>query len=246
MNIDFSNKVVVITGATRGIGRAIFEAIKDYDVHLILTGTKKEEIRRLNSESSPNIKWLCVDFTKDTETEIFLNYLRNKYRIDVVINNAGINYIENITDFPLSKFDDIINVNLRTPFRIIQVVAPKMKRFGYGRMVNITSILGSISMPKRSAYSASKSGLIGMTKSIALELAEYNILVNCVSPGIINTELTQSILTPEQIIEKTNEIPMKRLGTTNEMANLILYLSSNLNTYITGQDIIIDGGYTLQ
>lgn len=246
MSTNFSNQVVLISGATRGIGKAIAESSELSNSYLILTGTNEKEIQRLDSESSDNIKWICVDFTNDDETKKFLKHIKNISKIDVVINNAGMNYIETIINFPLDKFDDIMNVNLRTPFRLIQVVASKMKQFGYGRIVNIASILGSISMSKRSAYSASKSGLIGMSKSIALDLAEYNILINCVSPGFINTDLTREVLTSEQIADKVVEIPMKRLGTTKEIADLVLYLASNSNTYITGQDIISDGGYTIK
>lgn len=246
MNDMFSNQVVVITGATRGIGKAIAEAFETQKVNLILTGTKEKDIHKLNSISNPKTKWFCVDFNDENKTNEFIIYLKNRNRIDVLINNAGINYIENITEFPLQKFDEIINVNLRIPFRLMQAVIPKMIDFRYGKIINIASILGNISMPKRSAYSASKSGLIGMSKSIALEVAKYNVLVNCVSPGIIKTDLTKTILPDSEIQNKSKIIPMKRLAKSKELTGLILYLSSKENSYITGENIKIDGGYTAQ
>ena len=246
MNFDFANQTVLITGATRGIGKKISESDVFRNSNLILTGTNIDAIRKFNSECSSNINWVCVDFTQNNETDFFLKEIENEKKIDVLINNAGINHIQNVEDFPIQKFDDIINVNLRIPFRLIQSVIPKMKQQEYGKILNIASILGSISMPQRSAYSASKSGLIGMTKSVALEVAKYNILINCVSPGIINTDLTNRILSKKNIQEKNKEIPIGRLGNPSEILGLIIYLCSKENTYLTGQDIKIDGGYSLQ
>lgn len=246
MNFDFANQTVLITGATRGIGKKISESDVFRNSNLILTGTNIDAIRKFNSECSSNISWVCVDFTQNNETDFFLKEIENEKKIDVLINNAGVNHIQNVEDFPIQKFDDIINVNLRIPFRLIQSVIPKMKQQEYGKILNIASILGSISMPQRSAYSASKSGLIGMTKSVALEVAKYNILINCVSPGIINTDLTNRILSKKNIQEKNKEIPIGRLGNPSEILGLIIYLCSKENTYLTGQDIKIDGGYSLQ
>ena len=143
----------------------------------------------------------------------------------------------------MNDWDDIINVNLRAPFVLSQEVARLMKKNGYGRIVNIASIFGVISREKRAVYTSSKSGLIGLTKSVAVELAPYNILVNCVSPGFVLTDLTKSILTGLEIEDLESRIPLKRLAAPEDISNVVIFLSSNLNTYISGQNIIVDGGY---
>ena len=143
-------------------------------------------------------------------------------------------------------WDNIINVNLKTPFRITQIVSKSMKKNSYGRIINLGSIFSVISKSKRASYSSSKFGIIGLTKASALDLAEKNILVNSVSPGFVNTELTKTILKAKEMKKLKSEVPLKRLASPYEISNLILFLSSDLNTYLTGQNIIIDGGYSIR
>ena len=164
-------------------------------------------------------------------------------RIDVCINNAGINRINYIDETLLEDWDDIITVNLKAPFMVIREIAKTMKNNKYGRIVNIASIFGVVSRIKRSIYSASKFGLRGLTLSAANELARYNILVNSVSPGFVSTELTKSILTKEEMSKLVDEIPAGRLAKPDEISRVVIFLASSLNTYIVGQNIIADGGY---
>jgi len=169
--------------------------------------------------------------------------LRKYQKIDVCINNAGINRIDYIYDTSLTDWDDIINVNLRAPFLILREVSQLMRKNRYGRIINIASIFGVISRQKRSIYSSSKSGVVGLTRAVAIDLAPYNILVNSISPGFVLTDLTKKILTQIEMQDLASRIPLGRLATPEDISKVVLFLSSDLNTYITGQNIIVDGGY---
>lgn len=247
MKIHFKNKVVLITGATRGIGEQLARDFERLGAALILTGTKPEQIKELNENlgknNRENIKYLCVDFLNENSLLDFTRELREYNKIDVCINNAGINRIDYIYDTSLTDWDDIINVNLRAPFLIMREVSKLMKKNGYGRIVNIASIFSVISRQKRAIYSSSKSGLVGLTRAAAIDLAPYNILVNSVSPGFVLTDLTKKILTKVEMQDLASRIPLGRLATPEDISNVVLFLSSDLNTYITGQNIIVDGGY---
>ena len=247
MKIDFEEQVILITGATRGIGRQIADDFAELGAELILTGTNEDEVGTLNRSieelENPKKKYHCVNFLDANSTEKFLDELRDYSRIDVCINSAGINRIDYIDETKTEDWDDIIAVNLKAPFLITREISKIMKKNGYGRIVNIGSIFGSISREKRSIYSSSKFGLRGLTVASSNELARYNILVNTVSPGFVLTELTKSILSEEEMTELAAQVPMGRLAEPGEISKVVLFLASGFNTYITGQDIIVDGGY---
>jgi len=249
MKIDFIGKVVLITGATRGIGKQIADDCERLGAELILTGTKIDEIRKLNLQEKKTTgqdvkkKYYCVDFTRPESMESFLQVLKNQKKIDVCINNAGINRINYIDETRLKDIEEIIEVNLKAPFLIMREVSRCMKKNRYGRIVNISSIFGVISREKRSVYSTTKFGLRGMTVAAANELAKYNVLVNAVSPGFVLTELTKSILSNEEMEDLSRQIPARRMATPDEISKTVLFLASSLNTYITGQNIIVDGGF---
>ncbi len=247
MEINFKDKVVLITGATRGIGEQLARDFEELGASLILTGAHAEEINKLNEKSAKkpgsNIRYCCVDFSDEASLLAFIRELREYPRIDVCINNAGINKIDPIYDTSLTDWEDIINVNLRAPFVICREVSRLMKKNGYGRIVNIASIFSVISRAKRAIYSSSKSGLLGLTRAVALDLAPYNVLVNCVSPGFVLTDLTREILNASEIEKLASEIPLGRLATPGDISRVVLFLASDLNTYISAQNIIVDGGY---
>jgi 3-oxoacyl-[acyl-carrier protein] reductase len=161
-----------------------------------------------------------------------------------LINNAGINKIGEFASIDIDDFDQIIKVNLRAPFLLCQSVIPNMKANQWGRIVNITSIFGHITKECRAPYSSSKFALDGMTAALAAEVSEYGILANSVGPGFIDTDLTRNVLGEKGILELKNKIPMKRLGHTKEIASLVSWLVSEENTYMAGQNIIIDGGFS--
>jgi len=182
-----------------------------------------------------------------TSTEKFISRLRKIPKIDILINNAGINVIEPIDELNQADWEKILKVNLTGPMLLTKEVAVIMKKNKTaGRILNISSMFGIISKAKRNSYSASKAGLIGLTRSSALDLAPYNILVNALCPGFTMTDLTASILSPAEIKRLSSEIPLGRFADEEEIAKIAVFLCSDFNTYITGQAIVADGGFTIQ
>lgn len=243
LTIDFKNKTVLITGATRGIGQTLANQFEDAGAELILTGTQTAEIKRLNQSASPKRRYLQVDFSNEKSLGRFLTELDATSKIDVCVNNAGINRIADVEELNTADFDDVTNVNLRAPLMIIQRLVPGMKHRRHGRIVNIASIWSEISKPGRGAYSAAKAGLAGLTRALAVELARHNVLVNCVSPGFTMTDLTKRSLSKKEIHELEAQIPIGRMAKPEELGGLVLFLASDLNTYLTGQNLIVDGGF---
>ena len=247
MKIDFQNQVVLITGATRGIGKQLADDFARLGADLILTGTDRNQIGDLNREASckdrGSRKYCAVDFTDAGSTKDFLEDLEKYPRIDVCINNAGINRINFIDETRNEDWKEILAVNLEAPFMITRAISPLMKRNGYGRIVNIASIFGVISKAKRSVYTTTKYGLRGLTVTAAIELASFNILVNSVSPGFVLTELTKEILTEEEMQELSSQVPLGRFAQPEEISRVVVFLASPLNTYLTGQNIVVDGGF---
>ena len=216
-------KRVLLTGATRGIGKAIYEEIKDiYDVVV----PTRDEL------DLGNIKSINEYFSK------------NSLEFDIIINNAGINIIKSI-DLILDEDIEKINmINLIAPLKLIQKVTPHMKRNKYGKILNISSIWGIRSKEKRTLYSGTKYGIIGQTKALSRELGEYNILINALCPGFTATELTMQSLNEKELEEIKKEIPLGRLADPKEIAKSVKFLISEENTYITGQTLVVDGGFT--
>lgn len=237
--------VILITGATRGIGASIAEALDAPGAELLLTGTKPHEVERLNHEAPPNRRYLHADFADSSSLEAFTHTIGRMTRIDVLVNNAGINIIKPVGQVSHADYDHINAINAKAPYFIAKTVAGVMKRHGGGRIVNIASIWSRISKPSRSLYSGSKTWLTGMTRALAAELAPDNILVNCVSPGFTLTDLTSESLSEKEIQEISQQIPQKRMASPDEIARLVRFLSSEENTYITGQNIVIDGGFSI-
>jgi len=245
--IDFSGKVVLITGATRGIGAALARDFCAAGADLILTGTDSQQINELNRNNADagvtNIRYVQADFANAASLQSFLDEIAHCGRIDVCINNAGTNRIDFIDSTKIEDFELLTKVNLRAPFLISRQVSHLMKRANYGRIVNIASIWSVITKAKRSIYSTTKFGLVGMTKAVAADLAKYNVLVNAVSPGFTMTELTKSTLSENEIQELSSQIPMQRFAQPEEISKAVLFLASDMNTYITGQNIVVDGGF---
>ncbi len=245
--MDFSGKTVLVTGATRGIGAAIAQAFEAAGANLILTGTNPEEIGRRNRENEKrgarNVRFHAVDLGDAKSLDEFLSFIDRQDRIDVCVNNAGINRINLIDAVKTEDLDAILAVNLRAPILVCRSVSRLMKRANYGRIVNIASIWSVISKPGRAAYTAAKFGVTGMTKTLAAELGASGVLVNAVSPGFIETEMTANSLSPDERRALAAQVPMGRFGRPEEIARVVLFLSSDLNTYLTGQNIVVDGGF---
>jgi NAD(P)-dependent dehydrogenase (short-subunit alcohol dehydrogenase family) len=227
----------VVTGATRGIGYAIAERLLKDGLEVIVTGTKK------NGKYPAGSSYYQVDFLDEDSTNKFINFLK-KQQINILVNNAGINKISEFSSIDINDFDRILRINLRAPFQICQAVIPYMEKIKWGRIVNLTSVFGNISKEYRAAYSSSKFGLDGMTVALAAEVSEKGILANSVGPGVIDTDMTREVLGDSGINKLKGQIPMKRLGQVSEIASLVSWLVSNENTYMTGQNLMIDGGFT--
>ena len=227
----------VVTGGTRGIGYAIAERLLQDDLEVVVTGTTDVAV------FPEGVKYYKVDFLNDSEVLSFIKYLKDR-QVDILVNNAGINKIGEFTTIDIDDFDRILKVNLRTPFQLCQAVIPYMTKKGWGRIVNMTSIFGNITKEYRAPYSTSKFGLDGMTAALAAEVAEMGILANSIGPGFIDTELTRNVLGKKGIEELRDRIPIKRLGQANEIASLVSWLVSDENTYMSGQNLMIDGGFS--
>lgn len=248
MLLDYSGKTALVTGATRGIGKAIAETLWASGAEVYLTGTKQEEIDRLNAElkaqGMERKHYLCVDLSSENSLNKFLQELEKIPQIDICVNNAGINIVREFTEVPFEEFMKVQQINVFGPRRILNVVVPKMKAKKYGRIVNIASIWSVINRPGRSSYGISKNAIHGLTKALSIELAADNIMVNSVSPGFTMTELTVRTNTPEQLVELGNKVAARRLADPQEQANVVAFLCSEQNSYMTGQNLIVDGGYT--
>jgi len=227
----------VVTGSTRGIGYAIAERLLQDGYDVITTGTSG--IANYPTGAS----YQQVDFLDEQSVVNFVSFLQEK-EVDILVNNAGINKIGEFASIAIEDFDKILRVNLRAPFMLCQAVIPHMKNNNWGRIVNLTSIFGNITKEYRAPYSSSKFGLDGMTAALSAELSEFGVLANSVGPGFIDTELTRTVLGESGISELKERIPMKRLGEAAEIASLVSWLVSKENTYMTGQNIMIDGGFS--
>ena len=229
--------LAVITGATRGIGYAIANRLKNDGLEVIGTGTGKE------AKCPEGVAYRQVDFLDDKSVDGFVDFLK-KEKIDILVNNAGINKIGSFSDIDIEDFDKVLRVNLRAPFLFCQAVIPYMKKNEWGRIVNITSIFGKITKELRASYSSSKFGLDGMTAALSAEVAEFGVLANCVAPGFIDTDLTRNVLGVQGMKELENKIPIKRVGKVDEIASFVSWLVSEENTYLSGQNLMIDGGFS--
>ncbi|MDC1066098.1 SDR family oxidoreductase [Candidatus Pseudothioglobus singularis] len=232
-----SGKLAIVTGGTRGIGQAIALELQNKGAEVLITGTQS------NFSPKNKFRYFGVDFSDRQATLEFAAMLR-EVEPDILINNAGINKIMAFDEIPLEDFDKVQQINQYAPFMLCQAVIPKMKEKAWGRIVNICSIWGKISKEYRASYSTSKFALDGMTSALSAEVSQYGILANCVSPGFIDTELTRSVLGENGINKLLSQVPVGRMGSVEEIAKFVVWLSSTENTYITGQNIAIDGGFT--
>ena len=238
MIISFKKKKILVTGYNSGIGNNLIKKYLSLGAIIYSTSTKKEIQRK-------NLKVFKCNFLDQSSTSEFFKKIKN-INFDIVINNAGINIINEIYNIKDQDMENIIKINLTIPAQIIKITSKNMIKKRQGKIVNISSIFGSISKNKRASYSSSKSGLIGLTKACALDLAKYNILVNSLSPGFVNTLLTKKILGKKLMKKMEKNIPIKKMASPEDIVPYIIFLTSDYNQYITGQNCIIDGGYTIQ
>ena len=239
--INFKNKNILITGASGGIGSELVKKFVLLGGNVLGSGTKTEKLDFLKKKYQ-NIKVKKFDIAEHQRVEEFIdNVFLELGGLDILINNAG----TNMDNLSLRMKDDewkkVIDVNLTSTFLLSKYAIKKMLKNKFGRIVNITSIVGHTGNLGQANYSASKSGLIGMSKSLAIEYAKKNITINCVSPGFITSNMTTNIAEKVKLY-LTSRIPMGRLGSGDDVANCVAFLSSNQASYITGETIHVNGG----
>jgi NAD(P)-dependent dehydrogenase (short-subunit alcohol dehydrogenase family) len=228
---------VLVTGTTRGIGEAVARKFKTEGYYVIGTGTGRMDKPEYLDD------YVACDFTKLDDIDMLCQYVTNS-RLTTLVNNAGINIINNFCEIEPVDFIKVQQVNVYAPFRISQSALPSMIKRKWGRIVNVSSVWGKISKQGRASYSASKFGIDGLTLAMANEFASQGILCNSVAPGFIDTEMTWKNLGQEGVARMLENVPIGRLAKVDEVANLVYMLGSEQNTYISGQNISIDGGFT--
>ncbi|MDN4592936.1 3-hydroxybutyrate dehydrogenase [Polycladomyces subterraneus] len=252
-------RVVVVTGAARGIGYSIAEAFANNGDRVVIGDLNEEAAsdaaRRIADQTSGFAEGHVLDVTQETSVRSLVEQMEKTHgRIDVVINNAGLQHIDRVEDFPLEKWKQLIDVMLTGPFLLTKYTVPVMKRQQYGRIINISSVHGRTASPFKSAYVAAKHGVVGLTRTVALEVAEFGITVNAIMPGAVDTPLVRNQL---QHLAKTEQISqeealhkhllhkhaIKRFVKPEEVAACALYLASDAAAIITGECIGVSGGW---
>ncbi len=248
-DIRLDKKIAIVTGAAMGIGKGIAQAIASIGAHVIIADVEQEIAHETSREIVNNgnaSEAYKLDVTRVDQFENMIDYIMNKFgRIDILINNAAIHKRKLAVDLSVHEWNEIIHVNLTSAFIGCKSVIPIMVHQNSGKIVNISSILGIVSLPKHSAYAASKGGIGQLTKTLALEVAHYNVQVNAVAPGWILTEKTMKIKNNEHMYNDLilNRVPMKRFGTIDEVAGPVVFLCSTLSSFITGHTLPVDGGW---
>ncbi len=239
--ISFKNRKILITGATGTIGNALVKKFVSLEGKVLATGTKTEKLETLKKEF-PNISVLKFDISEHSKIEEFIENVSSQLvGLDVLVNNAGINMDNLSLRMKDEEWKKVIDVNLGSTFLFCKYGIKKMLKNKYGRVVNITSVVGHTGNLGQSNYAASKAGIIGMSKSLAIEYAKKNITINCVSPGFIQSNMTDKIVESIKAV-LTSRIPMSKLGSGEDVSNTVAFLSSDAASYITGETIHVNGG----
>jgi len=241
---DPARPVALVTGGIRGIGLAIAAKFNASGYDLVLTGkTAADSLPELPFQTGA-FRYFAADLSDRGETETLAAKIGELARIDACINNAGINIIKPMAEASAAEYDALQNVNLRAPYLITQAAAKPMKAAGRGKIVNIGSIWSVITKKGRTMYCTAKTGIVGLTRSAATDLAGDNIQVNCVSPGFVLTDLTRNSLSPQEMDDLAAQVPLQRMADPAEIAEVVFFLASPANSYMTGQNLVVDGGFT--
>ena len=242
---DLKDLNIILTGATGGIGSSILEKLYNHGAKIIATGTNQEKLDKISNKYK-NVKVKKFDISDHSSLENFINECNDDFqnKIDILINNAGITKDNLSIRMSEDEWNKVININLTSTFLLCKNTIKKMLKNKNGKIINITSVVGHTGNIGQANYAASKAGLIGMSKSLALEYGKKNIKINCVSPGFIKSEMTDKINDnfKEQL---KNKISLERFGDPIDVANAVFFLSSGLSDYITGQVIGVDGGMVI-
>ena len=239
--INFENKKILITGASGGIGKALVKKFTSLGGNVFGSGTKIEKLDQLKKEF-PSIKVKKFDMAEHSRVEEFIDNVSLELGgLDILINNAGTNMDNLSLRMKDDEWNKVININLSATFLLSKHAIKKMLKTKFGRIVNITSVVGHTGNLGQSNYAASKAGIIGMSKSLAIEYAKKNITVNCVSPGFIVSDMTLNIAEKVKMY-LTSRIPMGKLGSGEDVSNCVAFLSSDQASYVTGETIHVNGG----
>ena len=250
--MKLSGKIALITGASKGLGKAMAVALSAEGAVIALVSRDTAKLNDVAAEIRATGGRAEV-FGADVSDEAQVNRVREEFtakfggKLHILINNAGINIRKPVTEFTLAEWNSVMNTNLTSAFLLCRAFVPLMKGQGYGRIINMTSMMSHVSLPGRTAYSASKTGLLGFTRALALELAPEKITVNGISPGVYGTEMNLPLTTNAELSAQfLSKIPVGRWGEPQEIGKLAVYICSEDTGFLTGTDIVIDGGWTAQ
>ena len=239
--INFDKKKIIITGATGGIGNELVKKFISLKGDVLATGTNDEKLEKLK-KNYPSVEILKFDISKHSDIESFIEQAHTKLKgLDILVNNAGITLDNLSLRMKNEEWQKVIDVNLSSTFYTCKHALKKMLKNKFGRIINITSIVGHTGNIGQANYTASKAGMIAMSKSLAIEYARKNITINCVSPGFIQTNMTDQI---NEEVKKSlmSRIPMNKLGNGEDVSNSVAFLASDTASYITGETIHVNGG----
>ena len=249
LRIDLTGRVALVTGSTRGIGRAIAGTLATAGALVAVTGRDQARAdaaaQEIAAQTGAVTRGYAADVSDTTQASALVDAVEKDFgQLDILVNNAGLTRDNLLIRLKDDDWDAVINANLRGAFATCRAASRGMMKRRYGRIVNVASVVGLIGNKGQANYAASKAGLIGMTKSIAKELASRNILANVVAPGFIDTDMT-AVLTPEARSALNAGIPLGRLGRAEDIANMVAVLASDLTSYVTGQVFVVDGGMVM-
>lgn len=249
MKIDLTGRVALVTGSTRGIGKAIAEALAKSGATVVVTGRDESKAVEVAADiaaaTGATVRGFGVDISDSAQAVAVVERVEKELgQLDILVNNAGLTRDNLIMRLKDEDWDAVINANLRGAFMTCRAASRGMMKRRWGRIINIASVVGITGNKGQSNYAASKAGLIGLTKSIAKELASRNVLANVLAPGFVETDMTAA-MTPEAKAVLSGGIPLERLGTPQDIAGIVVVLASDLAAYITGQVIVVDGGLVM-